>query len=200
MRNTVRFAMMFALCGMLLVVGYTVLVAQDAPAGGRPGGAAAGNPPAAQPQPPVPAGPGGPGGPGQFDPARMLERVVGMMEERIQQDLEAKDDEWQVIEPLLSEVVKAQFSQFMSTMGGMFGRGGAPGGAMGFGPAAQEIQALRTALDNPSTSNEDLKAKMKAVRDARKKAEEALQKARENLRKVLTLRQEAKILLAGMLD
>jgi len=37
MRNTVRFAMMFALCGMLLVVGYTVLVAQDAPAGGTPG-------------------------------------------------------------------------------------------------------------------------------------------------------------------
>jgi hypothetical protein len=134
----------------------------------------------------------------------MLERVTGMVVERIQQDLEAKDDEWKVIEPLLSEVVKGQFSQFMSTMGGMFGRGGAPGGApggaMGFGPAAQEIQALRTALDNPSTSSEDLKAKMKAVRDARKKAEEALQKARENLRKVLTLRQEAKILLAGMLD
>jgi hypothetical protein len=41
---------------------------------------------------------------------------------------------------------------------------------------------------------------MKAVRDARKKNEEALRKAREDLRKVLTMRQEAKLVLAGILD
>jgi Spy/CpxP family protein refolding chaperone len=62
------------------------------------------------------------------------------------------------------------------------------------------VDALRDALAKPETSTEELKAKMKAVRDARKKNEEALRKAREALRAVLTSRQEGKLLLAGMLD
>ena len=46
----------------------------------------------------------------------------------------------------------------------------------------------------------DIKAKMEAVRAARKKAQAELQDAREKLRKVLTAKQEAQLFVAGMLD
>ena len=87
----------------------------------------------------------------------------------------------------------------MGRMGG--GRGARAGGAGGPGmQQAPEIQALRDAVEKADTPATELKTKMTAVRDARKKAEEALKKAREALRKNLTTRQEAQLLLSGMLD
>jgi hypothetical protein len=132
----------------------------------------------------------------------MQQRMMEMMLGGLQRELEPSEDEWKVIQPLLSEVLKLQFSQMRGLMGGMGPMGGM--GARGGGPRPSsgqpEVDALRDAAAAPSTSPQDLKAKMIAVRDARKKNEEALRKAREELRNVLSLRQEAKLLLAGMLD
>jgi len=214
--------MMLVICALVLTVGYTVICAQDQP----PAPPAGNEQPPAPPtttgdQPPAPPqpGPGGAGfGPGgrQFDPEQMRERMV----ENMREDLQMKDEEGKEVKPLLSDVVKLRGEQFQyARMGGMMGPRGPRGdrggnrtttadrgprpdrpGRMGFGASAPELTALQEALDNPNTPPADLKAKMKALRDARKKAEEALQKAREKLREVLTPRQEAQLVLSGILD
>jgi len=59
---------------------------------------------------------------------------------------------------------------------------------------------LNEAISSEDTPNEELKAKLKAFRDAAKKKEEELKKARDELREVLTLRQEARLVLMSILD
>jgi hypothetical protein len=59
---------------------------------------------------------------------------------------------------------------------------------------------LRSALADSSTSPEDIKTKLQALRDARKKAAADLETARGDLQKVLTLRQEATLVEMGILD
>jgi len=75
---------------------------------------------------------------------------------------------------------------------------GGPGGPMAFDN--NESSALQTALDNTGSSTEDIQAKLTELRTARKKAETELKTAREALRSVLTLRQEAQLVLMGILD
>ncbi len=149
----------------------------------------------------------GQGGFGNFDPEQMRQRMM----QRYQEQLEASDDEWKVIQPLLEDVMGKQ----REAMGGRFGGMGMmfrrPGGDRG-GDAAQgrrggprgdgnpEVDALRAALEDDSTSPAELNAKLKALRDSRKKAADDLNKSREKLRAVLTPRQEAMLVLVGTLD
>ena len=63
-----------------------------------------------------------------------------------------------------------------------------------------ETQALRTALADDNTTVNDIKAKLQAVRDQRKQAATELTQAREELRKVLNMRQEATLVMYGLLD
>ncbi len=128
---------------------------------------------------------------GQFDPARMQE----MMMERIKTTLESTDEEWKVIQPLVKNVNDIQMK--MRFGGFRRGRGG-PGGP----PSDEnpEVTALRTVLESQKPAPEEIKTKLTAYRDAQKKNEEGLQKARADLRKVLTLKQEANLVLMGLLD
>jgi hypothetical protein len=137
---------------------------------------------------------------GRFDPAQMRE----MMAQRLKAALACTDEEWEVIGPRLEKVVETQFQA-------RFGRGdsggpGGPGGPAGRGgrggmfQATPEAQALNEAIQSQDTSNEEIKARLKAFRDAAKKKEQELKKARDELREVLTLRQEARLVLMGMLD
>jgi septal ring factor EnvC (AmiA/AmiB activator) len=75
---------------------------------------------------------------------------------------------------------------------------GGPGGM--FGASSPEAESLRTTLDSANASNDEIKAKLAAYREAQKKNEAALQAAREKLRAVLTVRQEAQLVLAGVLE
>ena len=67
-------------------------------------------------------------------------------------------------------------------------------------PGAAETQALRQTLDDGDASTADIKAKLQAVRDQRKKSEADLTQAREDLKKVLNVRQEAVLVSMGVLD
>jgi len=147
---------------------------------------------------------GGRGGRGgrQFDPAQMQERMLG----RIQEWLGASAEEWNAIKPLVQDVFTAQ-RKSMSGMRGMFGGRGGRGGPGGpGGPGAMmnesnpETDALSTAVESETVSNADLKVKLTAYRESQKKNQEELKAAREKLRKVLSLRQEAKLVLMGILD
>jgi len=187
----------------LVVVGSALSTAQDRPAGEQPA-AAAGE-----------ARRGGPGGDQggerpRFDP----ERMRTMMLERLKKTMDATDEEWKTIEPLASKVMEKQNAvRTAGLMGGFrmpgrpgaggpgVGAPGAPaGGGPGMGTPDPEGEALSKALEAKDTPAKEIESKMKAVREARLKKEEELKKAREELRKVLTIRQEALLLLARILD
>jgi hypothetical protein len=155
-------------------------------------------------------------GRGNFNPEEFRAR----MEERVKTSLKVTDDEWKVLQPLIEKVQTAQRESFAGRFGGFGGRGGGrPGGdgaTAGAGapatgaPAAggggrqrggsEESQALRAALESDSSTPEDIKAKLAAVRASRKKAEADLAAARAELQKVVTVRQEAVLVSMGMLE
>lgn len=171
---------------MLCVVGLAVasVFAQDPPpppAGGP--GAPAGGPG---------GGPGGPGGGrGGFDPAQFRQRMMQGIKER----LGAKDDEWQLIEPRVTAVFEKQ--QALRELQG--GRGmfrGPQGGQQREQPAP--VAAVEKAIEG--TDAAAVKTALEGLRKARTDAEAEVAKARQALREVLSVKQEAQMVLMGVLD
>jgi len=140
---------------------------------------------------------GGRGGRGNFDPAQFRER----MNERIKERFGSTDEEWKAIEPLINKVNEARMAA-ASGMRGMFGGGRTRGGGgdqgrrFGPEPTAEET-ALSDAIEKDA-SKDDLKAKMAAYRKAKAAKEEELKTAQDNLKKVLTTKQEAVALEMGL--
>lgn len=145
------------------------------------------------------------GGGGNFDPAQFRERMM----ERYREAFEVKsDDEWKVLEGRITKVMEAQRDTRMGIGfgggrgGGRRGGGGdqanaAPRNPFG-GEPSPEAEALQKALESKASS-EELKSKLAKFRDARKAKESALDKAQDDLRKVLTVRQEATAVTMGLL-
>lgn len=170
----------------LIALGVTLFMAGSAFAQGR------GNRGGGQ------GGAGGPGG-GNFDPTAMRQRFM----DRFKEQLGVTDDEWKVILPKLEKVMTAQSDTRGGGFGGMGGRGGR-GGRGGGDTAAQSEMAkasaeLRTVLENKNASAEEIATKLKAYRDARDKAQTALETAQKELKELLTARQEAILVRDGML-
>lgn len=148
---------------------------------------------------------GGRGDRGGFDPEQMRQR----MNERIREQLDVKGDaEWKIIEERLGKVMEArrEASSGGRGFGMMFGRGGpgGPGGDRGGdrrpgSEASPEVDALQKAIEAKAPA-EEIKAKLAKFREARKANEAKLAKAREELRQVLTVRQEAVMVMMGMLE
>jgi hypothetical protein len=157
-------------------------------------------------------GGGGFGGGGRqrnFDPAAMQQRMM----ERYKDALEVNnDDEWNAMQPLIQKVMEARRETFAGGMrgfggrrGGQQGGGGDQGGGganvMRRGPGGEpspEAEALRKAIDAKASTGE-IKAAMARYVESRKTKLEQLKTAQENLRKVLTARQEAIATLDGLL-
>lgn len=74
------------------------------------------------------------------------------------------------------------------------------GARRGGGEPDAEVEALSKLLESKNPSAADIKSKLSDLRDARKKKADALKEARAKLREVLTLKQEAQLVLSGMLD
>ncbi len=177
-----------------VLLGAGVVLAQER---GRPGGGGGG----------ARGGFGGGGWPG-------AERMAEMFRERLRESLGASDEEWAVIGPRLENVTALR----QQTRGGqgmrmLFGRGrGAQGEFGGRGPdrdddpqeepskvekAAGELQE---ALSQDSAPADQVQQKLTAYRAAREEALQELDKAQQELREVLTVRQEAQLVLMGILD
>ena len=196
--NITRFASVTAVLSASLLLGAPMLEAQDAT-----GTSAATPAPSAQ-NSPAPQGVNGAGGAQAF-----MQQMLERRDASIKTALNVSDDEWSVIQPLLDKVEQAQFAFVTSAnfgfgFAGRRGGNGAPGGGGAgvntFFQGSPEVQALNDAVQSGSTSSDDLKAKMAAVRAARKKAQDDLTAARQNLQKVLSLRQEAALLSMSVLD
>ena len=61
-------------------------------------------------------------------------------------------------------------------------------------------QKLQTTLEDTSASPDKIKQQITQLRAARETAKQELAKAQQDLRQVLTLRQEATLVLMGMLN
>jgi Spy/CpxP family protein refolding chaperone len=152
---------------------------------------------------------------GPPDPAAMKQRAM----DNLREALEIKDDaEWNAIQPKLGKVYDASREVMSSRMRGFFGRGGQRrnnGGANAddnannggqrrnrggfFGEPSSAVTALQKAVDDKAPTAE-IKAKLKAVQDEGKDKLAKLTAAQEDLRAVLTPRQEAIATLNGMLQ
>lgn len=186
-----------AMCGMAaLCLSAATLMAQDnTGGGGQGGGRQRGNA-------------GGFGGGGNFDPAEMQQRMMDNYKERLGF---TNDTEWAAVQPLVQKVMDARREVGMGGGRGMgMGRGNrGPGGDQGggnppgggrFGAApSPEEAALQKAIDDnaPAAQIKDLLAKYKA---ARKDKQAKLEAAQGDLRKVLTVKQEASATLLGLLQ
>jgi hypothetical protein len=154
---------------------------------------------------------------GDFNPEQFRQRIM----ERYREQLEVKsDDEWKVIEPRITKVMDAR-----REVGGFgsFGRGG-PGGTGGRrggdgeqgggdrrreggddrrrmfgGEPNPDMEALQKAVESKASADE-IKAKLGKYRESRKAKEANVTKAQDELRKVLSVRQEASAVLMGLLQ
>jgi hypothetical protein len=146
---------------------------------------------------------------GNFDPEQFRQRMM----DRIKEQLAPTDDEWKVLQP---KIEAAQKQAMQSRMGGM-GFGGRRGGGGGGGgnapatagdPAAAQpktdlqtkADALRTLVENKDSDPKAIAEKVKDLRDAREKAKADLKKSQDELREIVTPRQEAQLILLGILD
>jgi hypothetical protein len=162
-------------------------------------------------QPPAGGGPGG-----QFDPAQMRQRMM----ERMKEQLGADDAAWKVLEPRLTKVMDLNRQTQGMGRGGMFGmmggmrgqRGANANDAGGQGsrrgpqqdpatmtPVDKAQEQLRTTLENQSASPEEIKKSLTAFREAREKARQELAAAQQELKQILTVRQEAQLVMMGQL-
>jgi hypothetical protein len=127
--------------------------------------------------------------------------------ERIREQLGASEEEWRVLQPKVEKVMTAQRESAAGRGfgGGRGGRGGGGGGGGGGAavaetPVARAMSELRTTLDNTGATAEQINQRLTALRDARKTAQANLDTARKELKEVLTQRQEAVLVVNGMLE
>ena len=143
----------------------------------------------------------------QFDPQQFQQRMM----ERMKETLAAADDEWKVIEPRLSVVMT--LSREVSSRGGMMGRGGRGGRCVGGQDRGLQTQttqpqsdiekctqSLQSLLESENPNPAQIKKVLTALRTAREKAKQKLVKAQQSLRAVLSIRQEAQLVLMGYLQ
>jgi chromosome segregation ATPase len=67
-------------------------------------------------------------------------------------------------------------------------------------PVQQAIADLRSTLDDDSATADQIKSKLDTLRQARAEAKVELGKAEDDLRSLLTQRQEASLVIDGILD
>ena len=142
-----------------------------------------------------------------MDPQQIQEqirqRMVSMFKERLEI---TNDDEWKIVEGRLNKVLQFKAQSMLGSLGGMGGflTGDTPIAQairtmLGLDKVDPEVDALKKAIEAHG-SNVELKAALAKVLEARKLKQVALNKAEAELREVLSLRQEASLILVGLLD
>jgi hypothetical protein len=135
------------------------------------------------------------------------------------------DAEWKIIDGKIQKVTEARRAVGgggFAAMGGFGGRRGGPGGGDGDraergnrggdrggegrrggpggfgGEPSPEVADLQKAIESKASADE-IKTKLAKVREARKANEAKLEAAQEDLKKVLSVRQEAVAVMMGLL-
>jgi len=127
-------------------------------------------------------------------PRRMQERYM----ERVKASLEVSDEEWEALRPKIEKVRSFRMNVQRTGMG----RGRREGSSepADITPLQKTSRELREALSNKESSPKDIAAKLAALREVRKKNENELGEARKQLKELLTQKQEAHLVLMGILE
>jgi len=145
-------------------------------------------------------------GRGNFDPAQFQQRMMDNIKERL---AFTNETEWAAVQPLVQKVMDARRAASVGMSG--FGRRGGNGGdnagrssdqsarRTALVPPNPEAEALQKAIDS-DVPTEQIKAALEKHRAAHKDKEAKLAEAQENLRKVLTVKQEAQAALLGLVN
>jgi hypothetical protein len=146
----------------------------------------------------------------QPDP-EAIQKIVGEVRKaaqtRLKESLGATDEEWQVLEPKVQKVQDLMLQTQGGAIGTALARFGIGGGAAPAGGGRPEpsevqkrLQALQDLMKNKDATAEDMRDAMVAYRDAKTKAAAELEKARGELKELVTLKQEARLVTLGILE
>jgi len=142
---------------------------------------------------------------GNMDPAEMQQRIMDSIRDQMSV---TNDEEWNIIQARLQKVMDARREVGGPNFGRLFRRrnndGGDNGGGGGrrggfFGQPSPELESLQNAIDN-NAPTEQVKAAMEKYRAAHKAKEAALEKAQDDLKSVLTVKQEAVAVSLGLVN
>jgi hypothetical protein len=133
----------------------------------------------------------------------MQARMLSALRERLEV---TDDEEWKVISERIAKVSELRRSAGGAPFGMFGGRGGPPpagsdrGTSRGPRPGggSGELAALSTAVRD-KLPDAEIKSRLDRVREVRKENEAKLAKAQEELRAVLSVRQEAVAVVFGLL-
>ena len=85
-----------------------------------------------------------------------------------------------------------------------FGGPGGPGGPgradQATNPVAQAVRDLQETLANKDATNDQVKSKLTALREAKTKAQQELKAAQDELKELVAARQEATLVVMGVLE
>jgi len=143
------------------------------------------------------------------DRRQRIEDFRRRMQERMRERLGATEEEWaKVLYPRIEKIQTLQrqsrggFGRWFRRRGRRSGEGQRPAG--GEERQQSEVEkktaALRSLLDDKASGAEAIKAALAALRQARAKVQQELLAARKELRGVVTVRQEAQLVLMSILD
>ena len=126
------------------------------------------------------------------DPAQMRERMLN----NIKEQMGVNEDQWKALAPKIETVMTLQREQRGGGLGGRGGEAAIPPESK----AAQAQRDLRTALENKDTPATEIAQKLAAYREARDKTRTELQAAQKDLKAGVSPRQEAVLVVNGLLD
>jgi len=118
-----------------------------------------------------------------WERARAIEDIRGQ--------LEVAEAEWSVLKPRVEAVYKLVHPQPQFA---------GPGNMGPMSPVDRSKNELRQILASKDASADQIKAKLTALRVAQEHSRQELTKARQQLRQILTIRQEAVLVLSELLD
>jgi hypothetical protein len=133
----------------------------------------------------------------------IMQRMQQGMMDNLKKQMECSDEEFAAIRPSLQKVMDN-----MRALGIGMGRGGRGGGfggpPRGNNGTPSEIQQatedLHNALEDTNAAPALIKAKLDALRLAKEKAMQELAQSRNNLKSLLTIRQESVLVSNGILE
>ncbi len=153
-------------------------------------------------------------GGGQRSPEEMRKRIEQWNREaaeRLKRSLNPSEEQWAVIQPRIEKVqtlmrqmqVRRTRNRFRTRGERTTASSRRSDDASVARPQSaieKSRQTLRELLEDEKSSNEKLESALKALRVARTKLEQELATARGSLREVVNVRQEARLVLIGLLD
>jgi hypothetical protein len=140
------------------------------------------------------------------DPSIIRKAAMARYMERLRQQLGATEEEWKVLEPKVDKLLQAQQEMRAGVrgIGGIGGGGGRQGFFGGNAGQASEVEeaaaALRESARDPDVTARDTVLALKDYRSARNKARQRVADAERELKELLTQRQEAILLMNGLLE